>query len=198
MNMTEVVALWLTRQVFSHHWAYLNYFYFQQTLTGHCTGAGGLCPETSLTQGDISWLWKNVKSTSYKGTTTIGILAIWSEMYYWRGQPGSQQELSLLQSLQSRLLLIYCYYFAGNLSPKYRPDCNSDLVSSVFFFRGAKIEAFCVLMILSWSQSWAARNERYSDTVITKNNDFSIYIRLDKIRYILQPKFGWFHIMQAT
>ena len=53
-------------------------------------------------------------------------------------------------------------------------------------------------MILSWSQSKAARNERYSDTVITKNNDFSIYIRLDKIRVILEGKFGWFHIMQAT
>ena len=44
-------------------------------------------------------------------------------------------------------------------------------------------------MILSWSQSWAARNQRYSDTVITKNNDFSIYIRLDKIRYILERKY---------
>ena len=70
-------------------------------------------------------------------------------------------------------------------------------MSSIFFSR-SKIEAFSVLMILSWSQSRAARNERYSDTVITKNNDFSIYIRLDKIRVILEGKFGWFHIMQAT
>ena len=58
-------------------------------------------------------------------------------------------------------------------------------LSVVNFLSGAKIEAFRVLMILSWSQSWAARNQRYSDTMITKNNDFSIYIRLDQIRDIL-------------
>ena len=41
-------------------------------------------------------------------------------------------------------------------------------------------------MILSWSQVWLhAMRDIQTDTMITKNNDFSIYIRPDEIRYIL-------------
>ena len=43
-----------------------------------------------------------------------------------------------------------------------------------------------LLMILSWSQVWLhAMRDIQTDTMITKNNDFSIYIRPDEIRYIL-------------
>ena len=49
MNMTDVVALWLTRQLFSHHWTYWrNYFYFHESLMFLLAGHWGCFVESTV------------------------------------------------------------------------------------------------------------------------------------------------------